>query len=265
MKKFSIPRTALLCVIVVIGANWFVNAGPPSLTPPPGPIMESGRFGTRCDILSLPGNATALHVIDQPGSYYLSGNLMGQAMMHGIQIAGNVDNVTIDLNGFSLIGVTDSLNGINMVTFAENCVIKNGHAHTWGGDGMFLRIDIGRVENITSSRNLRWGIYCDPSSFSAKVVSCEVWRNGDPTDATLYGGIFVDDHGIVRDCLAHDNNGDGLRVGPEVSVLNCVATSNSEDGIQHASNCLIRGCIATGNVASQYNGSGAGSLLVDNR
>src|SRR5579863_4016947 len=55
----------------------------------------------------LPGCPTGGHfpiVICQSGSYRLSGNLTVPANTDGIDI--NADNVTLDLNGFSILGPT---------------------------------------------------------------------------------------------------------------------------------------------------------------
>lgn len=84
----------------------------PTLPPPPGPIDESGRWGPRIEINqnAAPGDADSIFRISAPGSYYLTSNLVGLAGKTGIEIASA--NVTIDLNGFTLQGVPDSLNGI---------------------------------------------------------------------------------------------------------------------------------------------------------
>jgi len=59
----------------------------------------------RTPISSLP------YTITQPGSYYLTADLQGVAGQDGIYVP--VDNVTIDLNGFALIGVAGSYSGIH--------------------------------------------------------------------------------------------------------------------------------------------------------
>src|SRR5262245_36056720 len=51
--------------------------------------------------------------INACGRYYLSSCLTGMPNQPGISI--NADNVTVDLNGFSLNGVANSLDGIVVV------------------------------------------------------------------------------------------------------------------------------------------------------
>src|SRR6266704_1661663 len=85
-----------------------------SLTPPsgpPAPTMKTlQQIEPRTDVLTLSGNAQSVVTITNPGSYYLTTNLVGVAGKHGIAIAS--DNVTLDLNGFSLLGVSGSLSGV---------------------------------------------------------------------------------------------------------------------------------------------------------
>jgi hypothetical protein len=54
--------------------------------------------------------AAAGYVITQPGSYYLGTNLITAGGTAGIQIATN--DVTLDLNGFSILGAAGSGYGI---------------------------------------------------------------------------------------------------------------------------------------------------------
>src|SRR3569623_1854738 len=78
--------------------------GQGSLTPPgaPSPTMKSlDQIAPRTPLSSLP------YVISQPGSYYFTTNLSGG---NGIIIQTN--NVTLDLNGFTLQGVNSSVSGV---------------------------------------------------------------------------------------------------------------------------------------------------------
>src|ERR1035437_7172710 len=74
-----------------------------SLTPPgaPAPTMKSlDQIDPRTPISSAP------FIINSPGSYYLTTNLTAAASGYGITISAN--NVTVDLNGFTLQGVPSS-------------------------------------------------------------------------------------------------------------------------------------------------------------
>jgi hypothetical protein len=84
-----------------------------SLTPPgtPTPTMKTlDQVEARkiVNATNTPGDATHLFIISTSGSYYLTGNITGVSGKHGIAISA--DNVTLDLNGFALVG-PGSLNG----------------------------------------------------------------------------------------------------------------------------------------------------------
>src|SRR5262245_832215 len=86
-----------------------------NLTPPgpPGPTFKTlGQIETglerRRPISSLP------YLISEPGSYYMTTNLTGVTTNNGIIISNS--NVSLDLNGFTLSGVTGSYVGIVVYT-----------------------------------------------------------------------------------------------------------------------------------------------------
>jgi hypothetical protein len=78
------------------------------LNPPAGPVaptmksLDDVEPRTAINAANTPGSANSVFRISQPGSYCLTGNVNGGAGLHGIQIESN--NVTLDLNGFALMG-----------------------------------------------------------------------------------------------------------------------------------------------------------------
>ncbi|MQQ99274.1 right-handed parallel beta-helix repeat-containing protein [Glaciimonas soli] len=99
-----------------------------------------------------------LVVISKPGSYQLTGNLnVPNANTTAIEI--NADNVTIDLNGFTIQGParcssrpvicspTGPGNGIHAV-LRENIVIRNGYIRGMGNLGIYLETHSARVDKL---------------------------------------------------------------------------------------------------------------------
>jgi hypothetical protein len=75
------------------------------------------------------------YTISDSGSYYLTTNLVGISGNNGINIAA--DNVTLDLNGFCLIGVPGSLNAIVVLSAHKNLSVRNGSITGWpNGEGL---------------------------------------------------------------------------------------------------------------------------------
>lgn len=89
------------------------------LTPPAGAPAATTKVEARTAIESTP------YTISTSGSYYLTKNLTHTNLLaDGISITA--DNVTLDLNGFTLTGPdSGSPNGI-AATNKKNIVIKNG-------------------------------------------------------------------------------------------------------------------------------------------
>ena len=70
-------RTVSIVGTIIVVGGLFAFAG--DLDPPPGAIMPTMKTLTeiepRTPVQALPGSETALHVISQSGSYYLTGNI----------------------------------------------------------------------------------------------------------------------------------------------------------------------------------------------
>ncbi len=110
------------------------------LTPPGAPLASMrtlSEIEPRTRLESLTGDSAALYVINTPGSYYISaGNVAG---LNGkAAIAVNANGVSIDLNGFSLIGTGGSTRGIEIRGASSNLAIRNGGIRSWGAAGIGL-------------------------------------------------------------------------------------------------------------------------------
>lgn len=102
------------CTLAIVLMTGIAHAQGP-LTPPgaPAPLMktlEQVEPRTPVNAVNTPGDTNAVYVISQPGSYYLTGDVLGVPDQHGIRI--DADYVTLDLNGYTLDGVIGSLSGI---------------------------------------------------------------------------------------------------------------------------------------------------------
>lgn len=115
-----------------------------------------------------PGDAPGFPVtITQPGSYLLAGNLtVPNANTTAIEIAS--DHVTLDLNGFAILGPVDCSGatcvgtgtGRGVVTAPPgqatprfNITVRNGTIQGMGQDGIRLYGDSNLVENVSARSN----------------------------------------------------------------------------------------------------------------
>lgn len=244
---------ALAAVATIFGAA-IVTAGP--LDPPAGPITGSFKSldevepRTAINAANTPGDndwSPSLFRITQPGSYYLTGNLTGAAGKHGIEIAAS--GVTLDLNGFQLLGVPGSLDGVTISLEGLRLIaVVNGTLRNWGGTGVALGAlsgaTGGRIEGVHSSDNGGQGIFAGQGS---AVTNCSTSYNGSV-------GILTRDGCAIANCSAFDNQGDGILTS-DSSVQNCSAMRNDGSGISAFSGCTVTACSVYANSGHGINAS----------
>src|SRR5437763_1954371 len=114
-------KQAIASVLLISAFHLFSFSAFPqcSLTPPgaPAPTMKKlDEVEPRTNLQASPAavgvdttNPSYHFIISQPGSYYLSANVL-VTKANGIQISA--EGVTLDLNGFQVSGVTAAGNGI---------------------------------------------------------------------------------------------------------------------------------------------------------
>jgi hypothetical protein len=225
-------RRAMLAGVAGLAAGAFLTsrAGAGDLNPPPGPISPSmkplDQIEPRIAINSAntPGTATATFRITQPGSYYLTGNVQGESGKNGIEI--DASNVSIDMMGFTLMGVHGSLRGI--FSNSSNITIRNGTVQAWGSDGINLSVStqpsISLLEHVKVIQNNGRGIQ---TTLFARVHSCIAEGNTDI-------GVFAFARSVITDCIATSNNRTGIESGGESILSRCTARSNGQGGIAGA-------------------------------
>lgn len=196
------------------------RAGP--LDPPAGPIAGTGKTLAQVEpripinAENTPGTATALFRITQPGSYYLTGNVTGVTGRRGIEVAAN--DVTIDLNGFSLIGVPGSSTGVFSVGDSRRLALRNGVVRNWGSGGV---------------------------NISAATAPAEHLIEGIMAVSNLDAGIVAGRGSVVRACIARANSQFGIYVRSGSVVCRCATAANGAAGIAAESNCTISECVST--------------------
>jgi parallel beta-helix repeat protein len=226
--------------------------GQGSLTPPgaPAPTMKTlNQIEPRSPISAAP------YTITNPGSYYLTTNLTGISGASGITVAS--DNVTLDLNGFALVGVPGSRHGIFVFTNAIylNLAVRNGTVRGWDGNG----VEAFDGENVILERLIvsdTGGIGID--AFGSVIRDCQVDSSGDTGIAANVSEIshcVVENCGFdgidafdsrVRDCVVAFNQY-GIYAAPG-KVSDCLIETNANSGIYvDSSGCQITGNTCLGN------------------
>lgn len=188
-------------------------------------------------------------VITEPGAYYLTENLAATAAT-GIEI--QTDNVTLDLNGFSLTG---SGSGYGVLASGTSIAVRNG---TVAGFyiGIYCTGDNASVVDLRVSDCGRDGIVVYGNA--SHVLNCVVSGNrGD--------GIYLSENGLISNCMAFNNgssnNDDGIVAFRHTTISNCTSTSNSSAGIRAYGGCNIAGCTTSRNGREGIALTGSGSQV----
>ena len=253
---FDLAIVWMLIVLSVFDLNISTCRAQGNLTPPgaPAPTMKSLdqiEPRTPVDDIHTPGSSSVKFVITQPGSYYLTTNIVGASGDQGIIIQAN--NVTLDLNGFSLLGNPGSFSAISVSSGYHNATVRNGLFNGWS-EGVTVSGNNVTLEHLTVSSSFL-GLYCDDSAMNVTIKNCTV------TDSSA-NGITIGNNSVVSGCLTASNASDGIFVsgsvgGNVINGNNCVGNdtgdgSNAGGIIVQSSNNRIEDNHVTGTASAGY-------------
>ncbi len=244
---------------IAIGAVVSFPSFAGDLTPPAGPVAPTMKTlvevepRTVINPTNTPGDADSVFRIASSGSYYLVGNVSVPTGKSGIEIAAN--DVTIDLNGFAIRGISLlSLHGITGESAGlQNTRISNGVIRGVGMRGIYLdESRSGRLDNVRVSD-------CMDSGFrfgSDFVISdCVAIGNG------INGFSAEDGHAVFERCAASENDQTGILGGSYSTLSGCVAQLNGSNGISVSFGSIVRGCVSESN--GNHGFSAIASVLVE--
>lgn len=263
MKRSS----SIVCLAALAGlaaGTILVAAGP--LNPAVGAVASTYKTLTEVEprtaisATNTPGDASVLYRLTQPGSYYLTSNVTVPAGKSGILIGS--DAVTIDLNGFAIIGQNGSGYGISTSNSSfNNGVIRNGTIKGMGSQGIgLLECQSARVIDVNVLGCQAHGIvvaggsvvrnctasYCAGSGIMT-VGNCSIIGCTSTFNASGFNCQYSSDQ--IEDCVASNNTGFGFAVNNSV-MTRCVADTNGGAGIEGGYGDRITGCRATYNTGS---------------
>jgi len=204
---------------------------------------------TAINQLNTPGDATSKYVIDEPGSYYLTQNELVTTISGTINaIKVDASDVTIDLNGFRLVGVQGTECGVLTAQSAERLVVKNGIITDF-----MIGIDASIMSGGLEVRGVRVrdcggrGVF---ASKHATIDRCVIDHNGSD-------GVLMLSGSVSRSRIT-DNGGSGLSGGAFI-VRDNIIHSNAFHGIEASTDALITDNLLYNNGTS---GEGAGIRLL---
>ena len=163
------------------------NLAPPG--PPGATMLTLSQVQPRIpvDTAHTPGNSSTEFLITAPGSYYLTTNIIGVSGEYGIEITAS--DVTLDLNGFSMVAPASANSGILVSSGITNSVIRNGIINGWSNlnDDIFSEANNVTIENMSVS-GAGTGIGCLGNG--GVIRNCTVSLSGED-------GIYIAGPGYV--------------------------------------------------------------------
>ena len=196
-------------------------------------MLVGGLTTASMEVVAAPRAINSCQTIGESGSYQLTRNLRAS----GDCIIIAVDNVTIDLDGFTIEGDGTGQGVGDADISRQNITVRNGTVTNFrigvslakpGGDHSVRSV----VEKIRAVQNTFFGI-----------------RSGR--------------NSVVRDCIANDNGTSGMFVSGGLIVGN-IANNNSSTGILALCPSNLIGNIASGNGAFNIFTSGEGCTMSNN-
>ena len=179
--------------------------------------------------------------ITSSGSYRLTGNLTVPASTNGIDV--NVPNVTIDLNGFSIIGSGGSTvieGGINAAAIS-GVTVENGTVTGFNNGGVFVGPS-GLVRNV----------HADANALGINGGNNTVIEGCTANSSTEGLGIGCAAGCVISGNTANGNPGGGIQAGNGSVISGNTAFHNTFTGT-YGILCTGSGCLITGNTAFNNN------------
>lgn len=226
-------------------------AGP--LTPPAGAPTATYKTLAQIEpsipIESLPGDTQSMHIIDHPGSYYLTGTITAAAGQFAIRVA--CDDVTIDLRGFTLDGAGVASKGIvagNMTSPVRGLCVRDGAVVNFGDAGIDADLAQGCLfEGLRLRANSEVGLLTGSGSV---VRNCS-FTLGE-------SGVVAEMGAQIVDCSATNVWYSGFFLGEGSSAVRCACYNPVDSAFWiHGNGCTLTDCVARGgNYGAQVFSSG---------
>jgi len=205
--------------------------------------------------------AGGTYTITSAGSYKLSGNLLAKNQDTDVIVIA-ADHVTIDLNGFAILGTANCAGGVPCVNSGKgvgittslngpffNLTVRNGTIQGMGSSGISLNGDSILVEYVHARSNGLVGI----NIFRTAAIQTNVIVQHNNVHLNENAGISVD-AGLVSDNASSDNGGSGIFVSDTATITRNFVRRNLGAGLASGGRVQFFGNVLSGNSVGPTNG-----------
>jgi len=184
---------------------------------PPGPTFKTlGEIEPRIAIKANPDVVEAI-VISQSGSYYLVEDITAIPDNNALTITA--DDVTLDLNGFTIRGNLEVSDGNGIEVSGNNVTIRNGSVRFADLDGIICTTGkLLKLHDVNSMNNGGSGLVCS----EARVINGDFYQNG-------VGGI-VGSANYLEGVRATENGTNGVSMGGRSVLSRALVNDNGQWG-----------------------------------
>lgn len=239
--RHGIPTACVCSVATLIVVAGLATAGP--LDPPAGSIGPTYKTLSEVEprivisAVNTPGDSDSVYRITQPGSYYLTGNVDAPNDFAAIEVT--TDNVTIDLNGFTVMRSASGTSNRSLIRFESNFVqntrVRNGTVQNAGLHGIELGTG-ARVEQVhivePGARGITAFAYCT-------VLDCRIDNPGTQ-------GVNVQSSSVVQRTNVSSSGAEGIYCSGPVLVSDCAVAYAGDVGIHAQNQSTVERCTVTG-------------------
>ena len=247
MKMLRLP-----CIVIAAAGPFLlpVSAFPQGSLNPPGPpaptMKRLDEVEPRTNLQATPAppgvdtsNADYQFIINQPGSYYPSANIL-VTKANGIQI--NAEGVTLDLNGFQISRDTPSGYGIEIPAGGLHATVCNGTVKGFAA-GIYGIAKACALRGLVATGCTSYGILGFPG---AVIEFCRAHDNSGTA------AIFAASGATLTNCTANNNTAAyGIGTGSGCNLSNCSVFLNTGSyGIAVYGGCALTNCSAASNTGT---------------
>jgi formylglycine-generating enzyme required for sulfatase activity len=223
----------VVCGLCLAGLAMAGNLNPPA-APTAGTMKPLDQIEPRTAVQSLLGSDSAVYVISQPGSYYLTCGITVTEAKHAISIVAS--NVSLDLCGFTITGAYESTDqnenpsydGIRIQSGLRNIVIRNGIIEGQRTTRKFgLPPRIITFYTLPFSRGIAadWDLSVTPRVQSQGIIVENITTQGNRG----YGICLKGRDHLVNRCNVAQNEGPGIHAGYPSTVKDNHQSDNGDN------------------------------------